>query len=47
MQFDSMDEAKDLAKRFLEVAGGGESEIRLMYDAAAFDASQQPQSAAR
>src|SRR5258705_11654672 len=30
--------AIELAKRFLEVVGEGESEVRLMHDAAAFDA---------
>ncbi|HET7622675.1 MAG TPA: YciI family protein [Gemmatimonadaceae bacterium] len=34
---DSLDEAKELARRFLEVAGDGESEIRRMYDAPAYD----------
>jgi hypothetical protein len=31
--------AIELAKRFLEVVGEGESEVRLMHDAAAFDAN--------
>jgi len=30
--------AIELAKRFLEVVGEGESEVRLMHDSAAFDA---------
>jgi hypothetical protein len=34
---DSLDEAKELARRFLKVAGDGESEIRQMYDAPAYD----------
>ena len=36
MQVESMDQAKELAKRFLKVAGDGESEIRLMYDEPAY-----------
>jgi len=47
MQVDSMEQAVELAKRFLQVAGGGESEIRLMHDMAAFDAAQQPAQALR
>ena len=35
----SKEEAIELAKRFLNVVGKGESEIRLMHDAAAFDAT--------
>ncbi len=34
---DSLEEAKELAKRFLKVAGDGESEIRQMYDAPAYE----------
>lgn len=33
----SLDEAKELTRRFLKVAGDGESEIRQMYDAPAYD----------
>jgi hypothetical protein len=33
-------EAIELAKRFLQVVGEGESEIRLMHDAPAFDAAR-------
>ena len=36
MQVETMDQAKELAKRFLKVAGDGESEIRLMYDEPAY-----------
>jgi hypothetical protein len=39
----SKEEVIELTKKFLRVAGGGESEIRLMYDQPAFDS----QSAAR
>jgi hypothetical protein len=39
VQVNSKDEAIELAKRFLNVVGHGESEIRLMHDAAAFDAT--------
>jgi hypothetical protein len=38
VQVKSKAEAIDLAKRFLKVAGDGESEIRQMYDAPAFAA---------
>lgn len=34
----SKEHAIDLARRFLEIAGDGESEVRLMYDQPAFDA---------
>src|SRR6202023_2709016 len=37
-------EAIELTKRFLKVMGKGESEIRLMQDAPAFDASSAPRS---
>ena len=53
----SKDEAIELTKTFLRVAGGGESEIRLMHDQPAFDSKPaarsanagqpQPESAAR
>jgi hypothetical protein len=36
VQTTSKDEAVDLARRFLAIAGDGESEIRQMYDAPAF-----------
>ena len=39
VQAKSKAEAIELAKRFLEVVGEGESEIRLMHDVPAFDAS--------
>ena len=39
VQARSLEEAEELAKRFLKVVGEGESEIRLMHDVAAFDAS--------
>lgn len=39
LQVKDMDEAVRLTKRFLEVVGEGESEIRLMHDAPALDAS--------
>lgn len=39
VQAKSKGEAIELAKRFLEVVGEGESEIRLMHDEPAFDAS--------
>ena len=35
VQLDSMQEAVEMAKQFLKVAGDGESEIRLMHDAPA------------
>ena len=35
-------EAIEMAKRFLKVVGEGESEVRLMHDAPAFDASSIP-----
>jgi hypothetical protein len=38
VQAKSKKEAIELAKRFLKVVGEGESEIRLMHDAPAFDA---------
>jgi hypothetical protein len=44
----SKQEAIELAKRFLEVVGEGESEIRQMHDASAFpDSPQAPSSAAK
>jgi hypothetical protein len=39
VQAKSKAEAIEMAKRFLKVAGEGESEVRLMHDAPAFDAS--------
>jgi hypothetical protein len=39
VQARSKEEAIELAKRFLEVVGEGESEIRLMHDQPAFDGS--------
>lgn len=39
VQVSSKDEAIALAKRFLTVVGQGESEIRLMHDAPAYQAS--------
>jgi hypothetical protein len=36
MQFDTKEDAVYWTKRFLEVAGGGESEVRPIYDAADF-----------
>jgi hypothetical protein len=39
VQARSKQEAIELAKRFLEVVGEGESEIRLMHDQPAFDGS--------
>ena len=39
VQARSKEEAIELAKRFLKVVGEGESEIRLMHDTPAFDAS--------
>ena len=39
VQAKSKAEAIEMAKRFLKVVGEGESEIRLMHDAPAFDAS--------
>ena len=38
----SKQEAIELAKRFLQVVGEGESEIRLMHDAPAFDPAAEP-----
>jgi len=38
IQAKSKEEAIELTKRFLKVVGEGESEIRLMHDAPAFDA---------
>ena len=43
VQAKSKEHAVELAKRFLQVVGEGESEIRLMYDEAAFP----PEAAAR
>jgi hypothetical protein len=39
VQATSKEHAVELAKRFLRVVGEGESEIRLMHDASAYDAS--------
>jgi hypothetical protein len=39
VQAKSKAEAIEMAKRFLKVVGEGESEVRLMHDAPAFDAS--------
>jgi hypothetical protein len=39
VQATSKEHAVELAKRFLRVVGEGESEIRLMHEASAFDAS--------
>jgi hypothetical protein len=36
VQVESREQALDLARRFLNVVGGGESEIRLMHDVAAY-----------
>ena len=36
MHFDSLQDAIEMTKRFLEVAGDGESEIRQMYDQPAY-----------
>jgi hypothetical protein len=36
IQVGTMEEAKEMSKRFLKVAGDGESEIRLMYDDPAY-----------
>jgi hypothetical protein len=41
----SKEEIIELTKNFLRVAGGGESEIRLMYDQAAFDSQSVARSA--
>jgi len=41
LQVPSRDEALAWCRRFLQVAGGGESEIRLMHDMAAFPADEQ------
>jgi hypothetical protein len=43
LQVKDMEQAVELTKRFLKVVGEGESEIRLMHDAAAFDASSTDQ----
>ena len=42
VQAKSKQEAIELAKRFLKVVGEGESEIRLMHDVPAFDATSAP-----
>jgi hypothetical protein len=42
VQAKSKAEAIEMAKRFLRVVGEGESEVRLMHDAPAFDASSTP-----
>jgi hypothetical protein len=36
MRFDSLQDAIEMTKRFLEVAGDGESEVRQMYDQPAY-----------
>ena len=43
VQVKSKQEAIELAKRFLKVVGEGESEIRLMHDAPAFEAGSTPE----
>jgi len=43
VQAKSKQEAIELAKRFLQVVGEGESEIRLMHDVPAFDAASPPE----
>jgi hypothetical protein len=43
VQARSKQEAIELAKRFLEVVGEGESEIRLMHDVPAFDSASTPE----
>jgi hypothetical protein len=45
VQVKSKQEAIELAKRFLKVVGEGESEIRLMHDAPAFEAEPAPERA--
>ena len=45
VQAKSKQEAIELAKRFLKVVGEGESEIRLMHDAPAFEAERAPERA--
>jgi hypothetical protein len=42
VQAKSKAEAIEMAKRFLKVVGEGESEVRLMHDAPAFDATAIP-----
>jgi Uncharacterized protein conserved in bacteria len=42
LNVESLDEAIELGRRFLEVAGDGESEIRQMYDAPAYEADPIP-----
>jgi hypothetical protein len=42
---DSKEEIIEMTKTFLRVAGGGESEIRLMHDQAAFDSQSTARSA--
>jgi hypothetical protein len=44
VQANSKQHAIELAKRFLEVVGEGESEVRLMHDVPAFDAGSGSQS---
>ncbi len=41
IQVNSKEEAIELTKRFLRVVGEGESEIRLMHDAPAFDSTSE------
>jgi hypothetical protein len=41
IQVNSKEEAIELTKRFLKVVGEGESEIRLMHDAPAFDSTEE------
>ena len=43
IQAKSKEEAIELTKRFLRVVGEGESEIRLMHDAPAFDSAATPE----
>jgi hypothetical protein len=38
VQVESKEQAVDIGRRFLEAVGGGESELRLMFDATAFEA---------
>ena len=47
IQAKSKEEAIELTKRFLKVAGDGESEIRLLHDAGDFCAEVIPEEAAR
>ena len=47
IQANSKEEAIELTKRFLKVAGDGESEIRLLHDAGDFCSEVIPEEAAR